>query len=101
MSRVRIVQCLCPTRHCVIACAYESPDGSELPEYVAMLRSKFIEHSEAQGFLLPECGLCHSKILVYEDRPTIFATMGEAAPHFQAAELEQAAIREFWDSTRN
>ena len=98
MSKVRIVQCLCPQRHCVIGCAYESPDGAEIPEYAELLRQKFEDKS---GFLKPECGLCHSTTLVFEDRPTGFATMDEAAPHFYAAEREQIQTRRFFESGKN
>lgn len=88
MSRVRIVQLLCPARHCIVASAYESPDGAELPEYTAKLKAVYTRVAAEQS-----CGICGSAELSYEDRATIFATLAEARPVFEREERMQLAAR--------
>jgi hypothetical protein len=98
MSKVRIVQLLCPQRHCIVATAYESPDGEADPEMTEALRRKF-------GALVgagwnPWCGICSSRDLRPEDRPTIFATLAEAAPFLRHLADAQAATRAFFRASK-
>jgi len=99
MSKVRIVQLLCPERHCIISTAYESPDGAEIPEIAQRLRERFEEMVKAG--LNPWCGICLSRKLEPEDRPSIFATMKEAIPHLREAERLQAQAREYFKARKN
>jgi hypothetical protein len=99
MSKVRIVQLLCPSRHCVLATAYESPDGAEIPEAADRLTERFSEMVEKGAN--PWCGLCKSRDLHAEDAPTKFATMEEAMPYLMENARQQAATREFFRAGRN
>ena len=98
MSKVRIVQLLCPQRHCIVAKAYESPDGEPIPEITTSL---------VDGFALlvarganAQCGLCFSRNLRPEDRPTKWATMAEALPHLEEEARRQAITREYMRASR-
>jgi hypothetical protein len=96
--KVRIVQLLCPQRHCIMAMAYESPDGQQIPEISERLREAFRDWVARGGN--PWCGLCHSRKLEAEDRPTHFRSMQEAMPFLQAEEAKQALTREYFRASR-
>lgn len=96
--KVRIVQLLCPQRHCIVSTAYESPDGSELPEMTERLREGFTDFVNSGAN--PWCGLCYSRDLRPEDSPTRFATMDEAMPHLMESARQQAATREFFKASK-
>jgi hypothetical protein len=100
MSKVRIVQLLCPQRHCIIATAYESPDGKQIPEMTDHLR-KQVEESIELGGMNPWCGICQSRKWTYEDQPTIYATMDAAMPWLQANSDRQAFTREYFRASRS
>ena len=96
--KVRIVQLLCPNRHCVVAIAYESPDGSEIPKY----GQELIEAIQSQRFgIHPWCGICQSRTLHPEDRPTNFQTLEEANPTLRANERAQAETREYFRRSKH
>ena len=99
MSKVRIVQVLCPSRHCIVATAYESPDGEELPKLTERLR-KQVEDLMAAGNMNPWCGLCNSRQWTYEDRATAYATIAEALPALAETERRNAATREYFRASR-
>jgi thiol-disulfide isomerase/thioredoxin len=99
VSKVRIVQLLCPQRHCVLATAYESPDGAELPEIGARLDGQFKSLTD-RGEMNPWCGLCRSRNLHAEDRATRFETMTEAMPHLEELARQNAATREYFRASR-
>jgi len=99
MTRVRIVQLLCPSRHCIMATAYESPDGEEIPEIAARLRER-VDGLIAANEMNPRCGLCFAKTWRYEDHPTNFTTMKEALPALRQAERANAATRQFFRASR-
>ena len=94
MSKVRIVQLLCASRHCIVATAYESSDGAEIPEIAERLREFFADWVKAGAN--PWCGLCNSRDLRAEDQPTRWATMDEAAPHLAENAAAQAATRAYF-----
>jgi hypothetical protein len=99
MSKVRIVQLLCPARHCIIGAAYLSPDGAENPEHKQSLRTQFDLLVKWAGFD-PWCGLCKSRDFHLEDAPTGFATMEEAEPHIREEARRQAETRKFWKASK-
>ena len=71
---VRIVQLLCPERHCIVAGAYEEGNGNSdatIESLKEMLGALSIDD---------RCGLCGSTDLQFEDALTKYATMREAAP---------------------
>jgi hypothetical protein len=99
MSKVRIVQLLCPSRHCVVATAYESPDGAEIPEMAERLREFFADW--VQRGANPWCGLCRSRDLHADDQPTGFSALTEAEPYLRESERRQAATRQFFKASKN
>jgi hypothetical protein len=96
---VRIVQLLCPGRHCILATAYESPDGQPIPEAEQRLR-EMADSLIRTGGINPWCGICRSRDWRYEDRATVFETMNEARPHLELAELQNAGAREYFRASR-
>jgi hypothetical protein len=91
--KVRIIQLLCPDRHCIVEMPYQTEDGAEQPDKVARLKEK-----AAAMNLDPWCGICKSRQLTYLDRPTKFRTMDEAEPFFRQIAAEQLATRRFLDA---
>lgn len=98
MSKVRIVQLLCPQRHCILATAYESADGAEIPEIAERVKEKF--GSLVNDGVNPWCGICKSRDLHPEDKPTTFATMAEALPFLEELSRRQALTREYFKASR-
>jgi hypothetical protein len=98
MSKVRIVQLLCPERHCIIATYYESPDGEAIPEMTDRLREMFADFLKAGAN--PWCGICNSRNLHPEDAASIFATMAEAKPFIEKCALDQALTREYFKASK-
>jgi hypothetical protein len=98
--KVRLVQILCPQRHCIVAVPYEAPDGQPIPEITTILRGE-VEALIEKGGMDPWCGLCRSRNWTYEDQPTIFATLAAALPHLMAAEEQQASVREYLRASRS
>lgn len=98
MSKVRIVQLLCPARHCYVATVYESPDGEPMAKVTADLMNGYKDLLEKGAN--PWCGICGSRNLQAEDRATRFATMREAAPAFAECAADQARTREFFRTSK-
>lgn len=96
--KVRIVQLLCPQRHCVLATAYQSPDGRPILEMAARLRESFDEWVNRGAN--PWCGLCQSRELRCEDAATRFETMEQAMPFLRENERREAATREYFRASR-
>ena len=86
--KVRIVQMLCPSRHCLVALAYESADGRNNPVMPYHLGEKFVEQK-----LEHKCAICGATTFTLEDAPTIFSSMAEAEPHLRREETKQAITR--------
>lgn len=84
---VRIVQLLCPSRHCIIAAVYESEDGAEKPGVAA----EFPQRLEAAG-LNASCGLCGSRELHTEDNRTEYSSVDEAMPVLQDEKARQRLV---------
>ena len=93
--KVRIIQLLCPERHCVVAVAYDSADGQPIPEMTQELLTQF-----AASGLDPWCGICRSRTLTPEDMPMRFKTMGEAAPFLEELARRQAWTREYFKTSK-
>ena len=93
--KVRILQHLCPQRHCIAALPYEASDGEEIPAHVEKMRAM-----EAEMRIDPWCGICGSRQLFFEDRPTIFKSMDEAHAPLRKMEEAQAATRAFLKASK-
>lgn len=88
---LRLVQCLCPSRHCIIAIPYEPGLSSaqwdassditlteaNAADYVQRIVARMIE----SGAINPWCGICKARIETwrYEDALTKFRTYEAAA----------------------
>jgi hypothetical protein len=98
---VRIVQCLCPQRHCIMAYAYEPGETIlgglvvDQANAVGVMRN-FVDISIRHGLMNPWCGLCHSREWIYEDAASIFRTMEEARPALKIEEEAQRLTREWF-----
>jgi hypothetical protein len=94
---IRIVQCLCPARHAILAVAY---DPADIPEHFngdpdgprAGLKALVEEGITAEA-INPWCGICGSREFNYEDAPTKFQTLEEARPALASLEALQKLAR--------
>ena len=88
---VRIVQLLCPRRHCIIAGAYEEGSGTSAHTTRALMEMMTALSIEER------CALCNSTDLKFEDALTKYASLGEARAALEATErriLESRAVIE-------
>ena len=100
MKCVRIVQCLCPERHCIVATAYESETGDAIPEILEGLKDGVAALIAGRG-MNPWCGLCHSREWRYEDQATRFQTMEEATPYLREQAKNQLVTAQYFREVRN
>ena len=85
---VKIIQLLCPARHCIIAAAYTDDEERQTFEagIPALMKLSGIN---------PWCGICGSTDLHFEAGETQFETLAEAMPVLkgvEAAQIETARI---------
>jgi hypothetical protein len=102
--RVWIAQCLCPSRHAILACAGECDDEAEAIRRVRAPLTETVSDLIALGQLNPWCGLCNAKseTWIFEVCCTRFANMAEAEPILRDNELSQMATNAwFADIPRN
>ena len=88
---VWLAQCLCPSRHCLLAVASDALEGQAL---IAVLQGDVADAVEVGG-MDPWCGLCGARraTWTYEVGRTIFATLREAEPALRATEAAQVRSR--------
>lgn len=98
---IRLVQCLCPARHCLMAVAYEPEDEGCTPTQAMDALRMVFEKAVRENIFNPWCGLCGSRELKYEDAISIYKTMDEARPALEQMEREQAFTRQAFASRRN
>lgn len=94
MTRVWIAQCLCPSRHAILAACAEVEDKN--PDAIEELRRELAENIDQMlhaEMLNPWCGICHApeSTWTYEVRQTRWATIAEAEPNLRALEAENIA----------
>jgi hypothetical protein len=95
---VWICQCLCPSRHCMLATVGEEESEGEAEIGVrAPLRRKVGELLSA-GKFAPWCAICGAQPHTwrYELRRTKFSTMEEAIPHMHDIEAANIATNRVW-----
>jgi hypothetical protein len=102
MAEIRIVQCLCPARHCILAFPYTpgmTTAHKDLGGCVDIILSEesaanylrdMVEGLVASRAINPWCGICDSRTFQYEDRVTAFQSMEEAVPFLRRLEAEQS-----------
>lgn len=85
--KVRIVQCLCPHRHCILAIAYEADTGEADPERTELLRRSVNEAINTKQ-MNPHCGICLATTdrWEYEDNATVWPSLEAAAPTLRNTE---------------
>ena len=90
---VKLVQLLCPKRHCIMGVAYL--DGKDT--FVGVCNR--IEDIIREGPLNRWCGICGSRDLKFKETTTPWKTIPEAYPHLKAAEADQIATRYHLNAT--
>jgi hypothetical protein len=113
---VRIVQCLCPSRHCILAFAYQpdrttgpkNPDEPSDAGEVTLTEENASDYMRSMGDGLVKagkvnrlCDLCGSEELWYEDKPTRFDDIEQAYRVMKEVEAAQMATREFLKASKN
>jgi hypothetical protein len=81
-----ITQCLCPKRHCIIACAWD--EAMQTKESAEALLKEAVETLIAAHDINGHCGICLNTVFNYESERTRFNTMEEAAPTLARMQLE-------------
>ena len=87
MSVIWLGQYLCPQRHAIGAIPYR-PEEYTPPQIEGIARVLLRQ----QG-LNPWCGICGSRDLRWEHRPTHYTTWEEALPALRHEEAQQAITR--------
>lgn len=104
--KLRIVQCLCPQRHCMVALPYEPEVETKLPngnrialtqETAAKFLKDLVEELISRQVVKPSCGICGSTDLRYEDSATKFNSLEEAMPHLIQLEAENRETRKLFN----
>jgi hypothetical protein len=96
--RIRLVQCLCPSQHCICALAF---DPADLDDQGAIGRLKdTISKAIAGGQIDPWCALCLSRHWHYEVGVTRFYSLQEATPHLRKSQAEQLLTQAYLFSGR-
>lgn len=99
-ATIRIVQLLCPQRHCVIAMAYLSENGAPDPSATEAVKERFDSAVQCR-MLNPWCDICKSRDLHTEDGATRFSTLEEARPFLEDSERAQHATAIYLRSKKN
>jgi hypothetical protein len=86
-DRIWLMQYLCPARHALCAAPYRPHEATaaQIEATVHVLLT--------QRGINPWCGLCGSRDLRFEHRPTRYTTWQELLPALQAEEAKQALTR--------
>lgn len=98
MAIVKLCQCLCPERHCIMACAAEIK-GEITEAQLQKTLSEAIDALIRDKKINSHCGLCgaEKETFTFEVKDTPWESQEEAQPFLAAAELAQlhtAAMQE-------
>jgi hypothetical protein len=96
---IRIIQCLYPQRHCIVATAYD--DARHTPEQARRDVASALARALSNHEIDPYCGICGSRDWHHEDAATPYATMDEAMPLLTACAQANAATRRLLETERN
>jgi hypothetical protein len=97
--KVWIAQLKCPNNHCVVGMAAEITED-EAADLEAKLWSGFRSLVDAKK-LNYECGICKSKNLHADVRPSMFDTLEEAKPALEESQRQQIATAEYLWRSKN
>ena len=95
---VWVCQCLCPSRHCIMAAAAEAETEADAETLTrAPLRREIVQLLKS-GAMNPWCALCNANRSTwrYEVRRTTFATMDDAASSLAVLQAENVATNLVW-----
>lgn len=97
-ARVWLAQCLCPSRHAILAASKEARTRAQAQTEIQQPLKAQIDSLLAAGSLNPWCGLCGAKAETwhYEVGRTRFRTMAEAEPELRKAENLNAVTAGLW-----
>lgn len=105
---VRIVQCLCPSRHCIMAIAYQSgltaaqekiggcEDITLTEETASAWLKDVVEAMIATQTVNPWCDICKSRDFRYEDAKSIFDTIEQARAPMEALQEANGRRARSW-----
>ncbi len=94
MKHVWLLQCKCPSGHCLLAVPYERDDDDETEDahriHLAYMMQA-LDDQIAHHHMNPWCGLCHAKKehWQFHSERTIYRTIEEAMPALREMELAQ------------
>jgi hypothetical protein len=93
-----IAQCLCPSRHCIVAATGEVETEAEAEREVRQPLRRDVVGMLASGAINPWCAICNANRATwrYEVRRTRFATMAEAAPELARLQAGNLAMNLLW-----
>jgi hypothetical protein len=93
-ARVWICQCLCPSRHCIMAAVDVCETASQAEETLGASLREAVAAAMRSGVINPRCGLCGARPdgFRYETARTVFRTMAEAIPKLKALERTQLDV---------
>jgi hypothetical protein len=94
MGNIRLIQYLCPERHCIVGMAYDAR------ERTAEDALNLLKNSLAEAGLNPWCGICGSRNLWFEDAATKFVSLEEALPRLKEEEAKQILSRALIENLR-
>jgi len=101
--RVWICQCLCPSRHCIVASTDEAESEAEAKKTVRAPLRRQVAEMLSSGAINPWCAMCGAKRSTwrYELGRTVFGSMEEALPAMQEMQARNmVANRIFGDLHR-
>jgi hypothetical protein len=95
---VWIAQCLCPSRHAILAAVGEADDEQTAGKEIRAPLTETVADMLEDGVINRWCGLCGAKPETwhFEVARTPFATVEEAAPFLALSEARQAVTRAMW-----
>lgn len=96
--RVWIAQCLCPSRHCILATAFDEAVTSVLTAKAGLAVA--VDYAIGAGEIDPWCGICRSPAWTIEAAPTPWRSLQEAEPHLRATEQDNLRTRDYLKAER-
>ena len=90
---IRLIQCLCPRRHAIMAVMYD--DATVSPDDAVAGFSSLVELAIQEGAIRRRCEMCREDtVFHYEDGITIFSNLEDARAAGAVLEAEQLRLRE-------
>lgn len=97
---IRIMQCLCPDRHCILAVAFDEQVTSTSEAERRLW--EMIEDLVSSRILKRDCAICRrERPLHLETGTTKFKSLAEAEPILRQLARRQEMTREFLRAARN